>query len=145
MLQLHIWWNVGKFLCSWTSWWWESVRGNVQGQGGQAVEVHLLNCGNKITISSTADSWVICSSLKDVNNLVKSWSHVKVVFFSFQECVVKNLPSIVFLSQILHSHPWLALEEGRWEIMGILGFSWLNLPSIKRVGSSFLFVCWYWL
>lgn len=69
MLRLHIRWNVGKFLYSWTSWWRQSFCGNVQGQGRQAVEVYLLNCGNKITFSSTADSWVICACLKDVHKL----------------------------------------------------------------------------
>lgn len=111
----------GKFLRSWTSWWWQSLCRNVQGQGGQAVEVYLLNCGNKITFSSTADSWVICSSLKDVHKLVELKPGQSSVFISRKpRMCCKELfgatwkfrngwasETIIFLSQNLNSHPCL--------------------------------------
>lgn len=77
------------------------------------------------------------------------------MLFSYQECVVKNyladqnwlgvcpqLFSLVKFCTLTPDWPWRRGGEGRGEIMGILGFSRLNLPSIKRVGSaaSFLFV-----
>lgn len=65
---------TGKFPYSGAPRGWQSLCRDVQRQGGQAVEVHIFDCGDQIAFPSAANAGVLRPSLKDIQEWFSSLS-----------------------------------------------------------------------